>query len=85
MGLEYAKARQLALRRAYPASFGDDDFDFENGNVRIPRPMSAPGSPRFLSGMMVSLSFSTYLHVYFNIRTNFWFDRSDSWRFGNSY
>ncbi|KAM0754350.1 glycogen synthase [Meredithblackwellia eburnea MCA 4105] len=52
MGLEYAKARQLALRRAYPDSFGDDEFDFEDGNVRIPRPMSAPGSPRFLSGMM---------------------------------
>ncbi|KAK4703669.1 glycogen synthase, partial [Phenoliferia sp. Uapishka_3] len=52
MGLEYAKARQLALRRAYPDSFSDDDFDFEDGNVRIPRPMSAPGSPRFLSGMM---------------------------------
>lgn len=52
MGLEYAKARQLALRRAYPDAFADDDFDFESGSVRIPRPMSAPGSPRFLSGMM---------------------------------
>ncbi|SCV74417.1 BQ2448_8056 [Microbotryum intermedium] len=52
LGLEYAKARQLALRRAYPDSFTDDDFDFESGQVRVPRPMSAPGSPRFLSGMM---------------------------------
>ncbi|KAI5475234.1 glycogen(starch) synthase, glycosyltransferase family 3 protein [Pseudohyphozyma bogoriensis] len=52
MGLEYAKARQLALRRAYPDSFNDDEFDFAEGNVRIARPMSAPGSPRFLSGMM---------------------------------
>lgn len=48
MGLEYAKARQLALRRAYPDSFTDDDFDFESGTVRISRPMSAPGSPRGL-------------------------------------
>ena len=52
LGLEYAKARQLALRRAYPDSFGDEDFDFESGNIRIPRPMSAPGSPRFVSGLM---------------------------------
>ena len=52
LGLEYAKARQLALRRAYPDSFADDDFDFESGTVRIPRPMSAPGSPRFVSGLM---------------------------------
>ncbi|GAA5898490.1 hypothetical protein JCM5296_006478 [Sporobolomyces johnsonii] len=52
MGLEYAKARQLALRRAYPDSFEDDDFDFNDGQVRIPRPMSAPASPRFTSGMM---------------------------------
>lgn len=50
--MEYAKARQLALRRAYPDSFADDDFDFESGNIRIPRPMSAPGSPRFVSGLM---------------------------------
>ncbi|KAK4048094.1 glycogen synthase isoform 1 [Microbotryomycetes sp. JL201] len=52
LGLEYAKARQLALRRAYPDSFTDDDFDFETGTIRIPRPMSAPGSPRFMSGLM---------------------------------
>lgn len=37
----------VALRRAYPDSFEDDDFDFESGQVRIPRPMSAPASPRF--------------------------------------
>ncbi|GAA6026364.1 hypothetical protein JCM8202_001779 [Rhodotorula sphaerocarpa] len=52
MGLEYAKARQLALRRAYPDSFEDDDFDFADGQVRIPRPMSAPASPRWQSGLM---------------------------------
>jgi len=52
MGLEYAKARQLALRRAYPDSFDSEEFDFDSDQVRIPRPMSAPGSPRFTSGMM---------------------------------
>lgn len=52
MGLEYAKARQLALRRAYPDSFDEDDFSFEDGQQRIPRPMSAPASPRFTSGLM---------------------------------
>ena len=51
MGLEYAKARQLALRRAYPDEF-EDDFDFDEGHVKISRPLSAPGSPRLRSGMM---------------------------------
>jgi glycogen(starch) synthase len=44
LGLEYSKARQLALRRAYPDSFGA-------GTGRMPPP-SAPGSPRLRSGMM---------------------------------
>ncbi|KEI42074.1 glycosyltransferase family 3 protein [Mixia osmundae IAM 14324] len=51
MGLEYAKARQLALRRAYPESF-DDDFDFETSSIRVPRPFSVPGSPSLKSGLM---------------------------------
>lgn len=73
LGLEYAKARQLALRRAYPdvsprpnpfgpqhpltllrrtsQSFDDDEFDFSGSN-KVGRPLSAPGSPRFTSGMM---------------------------------
>jgi glycogen(starch) synthase len=49
MGLEYIKARQLALRRAYPDSFVDDDDedDFLNEtHVKIPKPLSAPASPR---------------------------------------
>jgi len=53
MGLEYIKARQLALRRAYPDSFDDDYFgaideSAEGGQPRakIPNPRSAPGSPR---------------------------------------
>lgn len=51
LGLEYSKARQLALRRAYPDSFEGDDFDFSAGTGRLPPP-SAPGSPRLRSGMM---------------------------------
>ncbi|CED83554.1 glycogen synthase [Phaffia rhodozyma] len=51
LGLEYAKARQLALRRAYPDSFDDDEFDFGGGN-KVGRPLSAPSSPRFRSGAM---------------------------------
>ncbi|KAF9298304.1 glycogen synthase isoform 1 [Mortierella antarctica] len=60
MGLEYIKARQLALRRAYPDSFDDDYFGLEadpsmlqDGSEdqpsrprKIPNPRSAPGSPR---------------------------------------
>ena len=37
MGLEYSKARQLALRRAYPDAFTDDEFDFESGPIKVPR------------------------------------------------
>ncbi|KAI8887337.1 glycosyltransferase family 3 protein [Backusella circina FSU 941] len=47
MGLEYIKARQLALRRAYPDSFVDDDEEEEEEiHVKIPKPLSAPASPR---------------------------------------
>jgi glycogen(starch) synthase len=47
MGLEYIKARQLALRRAYPDSFIDDEEEeTSDSHVKIPRPLSAPASPR---------------------------------------
>ena len=56
MGLEYVKARQLALRRAYPDAFLDGseaDEDFTTATqVKVPRPLSAPASPRFRSGAM---------------------------------
>ena len=55
MGLEYMKARQLALRRAYPSSFGEgaaDEEDFASAQVKVPRPLSAPASPRFRNGSM---------------------------------
>ncbi|OZJ06261.1 Glycogen [starch] synthase [Bifiguratus adelaidae] len=49
MGLEYVKARQLALRRVYGDSFDTEDtadgyFDQGNHN-KIPKPLSVPGSP----------------------------------------
>lgn len=56
MGLEYVKARQLALRRGYPQEFkelvgsdlNDDSMDALAGEkkFKIARPMSVPGSPR---------------------------------------
>ncbi|CAG8441032.1 6956_t:CDS:2 [Diversispora eburnea] len=47
MGMEYVRARRLALHRAYPDSFvGEPDNEFENPKGRIPRPFSVPGSPR---------------------------------------
>jgi len=51
LGLEYAKARQLALRRAYPDSFADDEPDFISTS-RVGVPLSAPGSPRYNRGAM---------------------------------
>ncbi|KZO97311.1 glycosyltransferase family 3 protein [Calocera viscosa TUFC12733] len=51
LGIEYSKARQLALRRAYPDSFDEDDyFDFDS-HVNKP-PFSVPGSPRYKAGNM---------------------------------
>ncbi|RMY54346.1 hypothetical protein D0863_13661 [Hortaea werneckii] len=64
MGMEYVKARQLALRRAYPDSFTDDGegepgfFDGTEG-LKITRPLSAPGSPRERSGMMTPGDFAS--------------------------
>ena len=56
MGLEYAKARQLALRRAYPDLFkamvGEEISDANMNTlaggkkIKISRPLSVPGSPR---------------------------------------
>lgn len=56
MGLEYVKARQLALRRAYPDQFkafvgeetSDTNMDTLAGGkkFKIARPLSVPGSPR---------------------------------------
>ena len=67
LGLEYAKARQLSLRRAYPDSFAEEDeFDFErNGSTeeRARAMMSVPGSPRFLSGMMTPGDLGTLTEV----------------------
>ena len=63
MGMEYVKARQLALRRAYPDSFseGDDEPGFFDGteSIKITRPLSAPGSPRDRSGMMTPGDFAS--------------------------
>lgn len=56
MGLEYVKARQLALRRGYPEEFkklvgeelNDDNMNSLTGEkkFKIARPLSVPGSPR---------------------------------------
>ncbi|EJT98189.1 glycogen synthase [Dacryopinax primogenitus] len=51
LGIEYSKARQLALRRAYPDSFNEDDyFDFDSHVNK--QAFSVPGSPRFKPGNM---------------------------------
>jgi len=44
MGLEYMKARHLALRRVYPDSY--DIPDFNQPHKKLPRPLSCPPSPR---------------------------------------
>ena len=63
MGMEYVKARQLALRRAYPQSYEGEDAeanDFDNPTpAKLTRPLSAPGSPRDRSGMMTPGDFAS--------------------------
>lgn len=57
LGIEYSKARQLALRRAYPDAFygaggegEEEEFDF-SGMERV-MPNSVPASPRYrMSGI----------------------------------
>ncbi|KAH9895790.1 glycogen synthase [Cubamyces lactineus] len=57
LGIEYSKARQLALRRAYPDAFygpggeGDEE-ELDIGMERMTLPISVPASPRFrMSGI----------------------------------
>ncbi|PGH00769.1 glycogen [starch] synthase [Helicocarpus griseus UAMH5409] len=62
MGMEYVKARQLALRRAYPTSFDPtEDFSDVIGGTeqKISRPFSVPGSPRDRTGMMTPGDFAS--------------------------
>ncbi|QPG74345.1 glycogen synthase isoform 1 [Brettanomyces nanus] len=46
MGLEYVKARTLALKRAYPDQFSQGSNPFDSDDAKISRPLSVPGSPR---------------------------------------
>jgi glycogen(starch) synthase len=53
MGLEYIKARQLSLKRAYPEKFKNGNNPFSNSsNLKLTRPLSVPGSPRGKMGLM---------------------------------
>lgn len=66
MGLEYVKARQLALRRAYPGSFSGEDenpFESSSANLKLTRPLSAPGSPLDRAGVMTPGDLGTLSEV----------------------
>ena len=53
MGMEYVRARKLALHRAYPDSFVGSEIE-SFIHVKIPRPLSAPGSPRIKGSSSVT-------------------------------
>ncbi|AMD21919.1 HFR064Wp [Eremothecium sinecaudum] len=65
MGLEYVKARQLAIRRAYPEEFKalvGEDLDDRNieslaggQKFKVARPLSVPGSPKDRSSSMSAI------------------------------
>lgn len=81
LGLEYVKARQLALRRAYPDSFNDDEPDF-TGVQRVGVPLSAPGSPRYKSGMMTPGDYATLTEEMEHLGTSDYMGaKSGSWSF----
>ncbi|CAH1761891.1 10991_t:CDS:2 [Entrophospora sp. SA101] len=47
MGMDYVRARKLALHRVYPDSFVDAEINnLEQYKFKVSRPLSAPGSPR---------------------------------------
>lgn len=62
MGVEYVKARQLALRRAHPDAFADED-DEDDETRSLGGIISAPGSPRFLAGLATPGDFATLTEV----------------------
>ncbi|KAG0039605.1 glycogen synthase isoform 1 [Podila clonocystis] len=74
MGLEYIKARQLALRRAYPDSFDDDYFGLDESSAehhKVPNPRSAPGSPRIRTPLEGSETELTFANMSINDREKY--------------
>ncbi|EPQ31686.1 uncharacterized protein PFL1_01019 [Pseudozyma flocculosa PF-1] len=86
LGLEYAKARQLALRRAYPDSFEDDEdidsyFDDIAAGGKMQPPMSVPGSPRLPpSGMRTPGEFGTLTEELQSLSTSDYRGSQQFWR-----
>lgn len=87
LGLEYAKARQLALRRAYPDSFAEEDtiesyFDDLAPGGKVPPPLSMPGSPRLAtnSGTRTPGEFGTLTEELQGLSTSDYRGHQNFWR-----
>ncbi|KAK9470522.1 glycogen synthase [Dipodascopsis tothii] len=72
MGLEYIKARQLALRRAYSASFDEHEpmSFFDGTEMKVSRPLSAQASPRDRTGMMTPGDFGSLQELHEGLNTD---------------
>jgi len=90
LGIEYSKARQLALRRAYPDSFyGNDGEEFDGdgfgdidyfGGVERMNPGSTLASPR-LRGMATPGDIGTLTENMQALNTGYHVDEDDSYPF----
>jgi len=68
LGIEYSKARMLALKRAYPDSFASAEEEEEWDVERVP--FSVPASPKFRSGLATPGDLGTLTEEMQRLETN---------------
>ncbi|CAJ0829652.1 4730_t:CDS:2 [Entrophospora sp. SA101] len=65
MGMDYVRARKLALHRVYPDSFVDAEINnLEQYKFKVSRPLSAPGSPRIRGVNVIVVAIAVQLTIF---------------------